>query len=288
MKDDNFRNVRKRLALSNVAFLIKTLIKLGVLKKWPVVEMMKDKYEGFLIHNAPPNYQPTRRDCENLLLFHRNQMGSLFRYISQEVILNKRILEIGVGNSLGLTYLLIKQGAKEAIALDKERKINYWLDKFMRKRMNIDASKINFIKSSVERMPIPSESIDFCYSFAVLEHVRNPYHAVREIYRVLTKGAMTVHFIDLKDHRNPDNPLAFLAIRDTIWNLAQPHTNRLRSMHWRKLFEGVGFEIVNFAITDTVSDKYVNQIAERFSKQFKRFSVEELKIGGIAITARKV
>jgi len=185
--------------------------------------------------------------------------------------------------------MLVEYGAKEVMALDKEKRINRYMDRYMRNKIDIDFSKVRFIKASVEDMSIPSESIDFCTSFAVLEHVRYPYHALKEIYRVLANGAITLHFIDLKDHRCLVSPLAFLTKNQFIYNLAQPqiYTNRLRSIHWRKLFEKTGFKVRELAITKTLDDRYIDQIANKLSTPFKGLSREELKIAGIAILATK-
>ena len=39
-----------------------------------------------------------------------------------------------------------------------------------------------------ESVPLDDESVDFIYSFEVLEHVQDPYKVLSEIYRLLKKG----------------------------------------------------------------------------------------------------
>ena len=284
--------IREKSATSSIAFLLRTTVNIGPLKNlrsYVIRNLRWQTYTGFNIHYAPPEYLPTKRDCENLLRYSQYQLEKLLKFVDKTFLINARILEIGCGNSLGLCYMLVKYGAKEVMALDKERRINEYMNRYLRNKIDIAFSKVRFIKASVEDMPIPSESIDFCTSFAVLEHVRYPYHALREIYRVLANGATTLHFIDLEDHRCLISPLAFLTKNQSIYNLARPqiHTNRLRSIHWRKLFEKTGFKVRELVVTKTLDDRYINQIANKLSKPFEALGKEELKIAGITILATK-
>ena len=284
--------IREKSATSSTAFLLRTMVKIGPLSNvWSYVirNLQWQTYTGSNIHYAPPEYLPTKRDCENLLLYSRSQLEKLLKFVDKSFLINARMLEIGCGNSLGLCYMLVKHGAKEVVALDKEERVNKYMDRYLRNKIEIDFSKVRFIKASVEDMPVTSESIDFCTSFAVLEHVRYPYRALKEIYRVLANGAITLHFIDLKDHRCLVSPLAFLTKNQFIYNLAQPqiYTNRLRSIHWRILFEKMGFKVRQLAITKTLDNRYIDQIANKLSKPFKGLSREELRIAEVAILAQK-
>jgi SAM-dependent methyltransferase len=89
---------------------------------------------------------------------------------------------------------------------------------------------------------------DFVYSHATLEHVDNPLKTITEIARVLRPGGITVHQIDLRDHRFPDEPLRFLAYTDEEWIREQQTCsytlNRWRADGFRKAFVASGLELL--------------------------------------------
>lgn len=93
---------------------------------------------------------------------------------------------------------------------------------------------------------LPSASVDFCFSNAVLEHIpkRDFDLLVTELCRVMKPGGVSVHRVDLKDHLG--GGLNNLRFADATWesNLfckSGFYTNRIRFGEMIALFERAGF-----------------------------------------------
>ena len=93
-------------------------------------------------------------------------------------------------------------------------------------------------------IPLGDASVDAVLSFAVLEHVRNPEKAVREIFRVLRPGGVAFQKIVTRDHRSFGrtagyHPFSYLFHSDEEWeaiNRNKFHQNRLLPHEWEALF----------------------------------------------------
>jgi hypothetical protein len=95
---------------------------------------------------------------------------------------------------------------------------------------------------------IPSGSVHWVFSHAVLEHVwlHDLRATLAESYRVLAPGAVATHCIDMGDHFN--NSLHSLRLPAGLWEsrafrTSGFYTNRLRLSQWCQLFTELGFEI---------------------------------------------
>src|SRR5882672_1280460 len=94
---------------------------------------------------------------------------------------------------------------------------------------------------------IPSGSIDFVWSQAVLEHIRlgEFLQTVKELRRVLRQGGCCSHTIDLTDHFNGHlNNLRFSEARwEGPWFASSGfYTNRIRFREMMTIFQSGGFE----------------------------------------------
>ena len=99
---------------------------------------------------------------------------------------------------------------------------------------------------------IPTASVDFAWSHAVLEHVRRAQFAefVRETRRITRSGGVCSHQIDLQDHLG--GALNNLRIPSRWWEaewMARSgfYTNRLRMADIMRTFEDAGFTVQNLA-----------------------------------------
>lgn len=93
---------------------------------------------------------------------------------------------------------------------------------------------------------IPSASVDFLFSNAVLEHVRRRDFAATllEMRRILGPGAVASHAVDLQDHLAEGlNNLRFSAsMWETDWMAGSGfYTNRIRYAEMLELFRSAGF-----------------------------------------------
>jgi SAM-dependent methyltransferase len=93
---------------------------------------------------------------------------------------------------------------------------------------------------------IPSASVDFVWSHAVLEHIRRHEFLdfMRETRRILKDGGVCSHEIDLRDHLG--GALNNMRIPSRWWEAdwmarAGFYTNRLRSSEMIRTFESAGF-----------------------------------------------
>lgn len=94
---------------------------------------------------------------------------------------------------------------------------------------------------------LPSNSVDFCFSNAVLEHIPKGefISLATELLRVLNHNGVCVHRVDLRDHLG--GGLNNLRFSDATWEgklfrRSGFYTNRIRFGEMLALFERVGFE----------------------------------------------
>ncbi len=101
---------------------------------------------------------------------------------------------------------------------------------------------------SVESLPFIDDSFDCVYSFATFEHFRDPDAAALELHRITKPGGIQFHSIDLRDHRNFEEPLEFLTMSEKQWaeigaqSGGYAFTNRLRSNQISDCFIRRGFK----------------------------------------------
>jgi hypothetical protein len=95
---------------------------------------------------------------------------------------------------------------------------------------------------------IPDGTVDFCWSQAVLEHVyRDEFPSMlRELRRVMAKGAVGLHGVDFRDHLA--SGLNNLRFREQVWESRSFrrggfYTNRIQCHVMMRLFEEAGFEV---------------------------------------------
>jgi hypothetical protein len=95
---------------------------------------------------------------------------------------------------------------------------------------------------------IPTASIDFCFSNAVMEHVdKSDFPSmVRELFRVLKPAGTSSHRVDLKDHLGGGlNNLRFSENRweGNLFKSSGFYTNRIRFTDMTDMFRQEGFEV---------------------------------------------
>ena len=95
---------------------------------------------------------------------------------------------------------------------------------------------------------LPSESIDFIWSQAVLEHIRKVdfLDTMRELRRVIRPNGTCSHVIDLKDHLG--SALNNLRFSERVWEsdfMANSgfYTNRIRYSEMMDMFRQAGFSV---------------------------------------------
>ncbi len=239
-------------------------------------------------------------------------------------------LQIGPGGSLGCEVLLCLMGVRRAYTLDKFPLLTFDLENFMKSiQMLFDVMSClagingfnpsplvipdfetidkghyrvgdSAIQHSFPRMfeetGFDNESLDFLFSHATFEHVRDPLKCIKEINRILKPGGLTAHCIDLRDHRNFDRPLTFLRESDDSWTKIMEDycrydgsgfMNRWRACEFKAAFEKEGFDILEFNAEMRANDDMLEAEMPFLDKKFKELSKEDLATTTLFIVARK-
>lgn len=143
---------------------------------------------------------------------------------------------------------------------------------------------------------LPAASIDVHTSYTVFEHI--PRDALRSILlegkRVLAPGGVALHHIDPSDHfSHEDSSLAsinFLRFSEREWDRRAgnqfAYHNRLRSSHYRALFEECGYEIVRWQ--EWLDSRAVELLRNGFplDPQFQGLAAEDVCCAVVRVLAR--
>lgn len=132
---------------------------------------------------------------------------------------------------------------------------------------------------------IASESVDFIWSHAVLEHIRQGefLNTMRELRRIISSNGVCSHQVDLRDHLG--YALNNLRFPEQVWESdfmapAGFYTNRIRYSQMLELFKKAGFEVEVIAVQRW--DKLPTP-REKLSKEFRHLSDEDLCISGFSV-----
>jgi SAM-dependent methyltransferase len=138
-----------------------------------------------------------------------------------------------------------------------------------------------------EGMPFQDNEFDFVYSNASFEHFEEPRTVIDQIFRVLKRGALTAHVIDLRDHVDFSKPFEFLRVGRAEYRYTSPYgTNRWRASDFKKAFSEAGFDALSMSVTEqhSLTDEQYNQIHADLRGSYTR---EDLEILGITVVGRK-
>lgn len=153
----------------------------------------------------------------------------------------------------------------------------------------LDACTVRYFTQGVDSLAkIPSSSIDFCFSNAVLEHIAKAEfeRLAREMQRVLRPNGVCVHRVDFMDHLG--GGLNNLRFREQTWEgplFAKSgfYTNRIRPMAMRELFEAAGFHC---EVTRAERWPVVPIDRRALAQPFQSLPDEELRILGMDLRLR--
>jgi len=101
----------------------------------------------------------------------------------------------------------------------------------------------NFFNCRLEEAGLESDSIDFCFSRMVLEHIDNMPVLARELGRIVQPGGVMIHDIGTQDHEDLSHiHFEFLRHSPEEWAVMDKGTNLLRPCDFISLFEEAGFD----------------------------------------------
>jgi hypothetical protein len=142
---------------------------------------------------------------------------------------------------------------------------------------------------SLEKMP--SGSIDWIWSQAVLEHIRlaEVERMLVAMRRVMCTGGIASHRIDLQDHLGGNlNNLRFSEDsweRDGFAYRSGFYTNRIRSNEWLRRFEAADFKVVSVAHDEWPA---VPIQRRKLAEPFSQLTDGELKIKSLDLVVRAI
>lgn len=95
----------------------------------------------------------------------------------------------------------------------------------------------------IEEANIADDCVDLIFSVSVLEHVSNPPAVYAAFRRMMKRGGLMYHSIDLRDHRSFADPFAFLTMSRHEYSTIATE-NRLRVTEHLSLLAEHGFEVI--------------------------------------------
>lgn len=137
---------------------------------------------------------------------------------------------------------------------------------------------------------IPSSSLDWVWSHAVLEHLPTSVFApfLRELHRVMKPTGVASHRVDLQDHLG--HGLNHLRFPDALWegplfSGAGFYTNRIRFNEMRSMFEHHGFqcEILSIDRWDSLPTPRRAMIP-----RFRDLPEDDLRVRGFDVRLRPI
>ncbi|MBP2327248.1 2-polyprenyl-3-methyl-5-hydroxy-6-metoxy-1,4-benzoquinol methylase [Kibdelosporangium banguiense] len=188
-------------------------------------------------------YEPTK----NAVAYVQDVFENSSQLVASRRPIAGNVLEIGPGGNLGALVMYLAAGCDRGVALDLVPLVTD--QQALYESLAPDASalleRIEYRTGEpIEQPSLSDSSFDIVFSAACLEHVADPSAALRTIHRLLKPGGVTTHSIDLRDHRDFTDPLAFLRHSERTWRAATSRrlvTNRWRASDWQRGFEAAGF-----------------------------------------------
>lgn len=220
-------------------------------------------------------------------------------------------LEIGPGDSLlsaivsrafgGSASYLIDVGAFASRDLKPYREMTYFLsDKGL---ATIDITSLNSLEEILTACcatykntgvsslrEIPSQSVDFIWSQAVLEHIRQAefQETMQELRRIIRKTGVCSHRVDLRDHLG--GSLNNLRFPKYLWEsdfMANSgfYTNRIQYSQMINLFQQANFDV---KVIEVERWTKLPTPKTKFSREFQSLSDEELGVSGFSVVLKPI
>ncbi len=178
-----------------------------------------------------------------------------------------RILDFGCGIGDSVNYLVEKE--YDAYGIDIGEFWDSDFDTYWEVREKPDPAlckRLYKVDINSYRIPFPDETFDFVFSDTVFEHVFDFQTSLREINRVLKKGAFSIHMFPgtftLKEGHTfvPIVPLCRKKWWLTIWALMGRRAPWQKGLDWRKV---VDLNIEVMKSTNYLSRREIVKIADR-------------------------
>lgn len=192
-----------------------------------------------------------------------------FKWYETGDLKGKTVLELGPGDSIGSGIISSAYGAAHTYLVDgvdhavkDPRRYLPLIDLLESKGLPVEGlrnatsfaellqrARTTYLASGLDSLRrVPSDSVDFAFSNAVLEHVRlREFDGVMaELRRTLSPDGLSSHEVDLKDHLSEG--LNNLRVPERVWESrlfseSGFYTNRIRYDDMIRRFESAGFRV---------------------------------------------
>lgn len=238
------------------------------------------------------------KDVSESVAYITLQFDDYLRYsgLSPEQFKNKRVLELGYGDNVGVALRFLASGVEQVVCLDKfssqrdvEREVTIYralrdtLSSEERRRfdeaislegdMQMNPDRLRCIsgmelETAIESLAELSKPFDFIISRAVLEEIYNPDSLFAAADKVLASGGHMLHKVDLRDYgifsEGGMHPLTFLTIPNSVYRLMSSHSgipNRKLIAYYRDKVKALGYEAKIF-ITSTIGSGALAELRE--------------------------
>lgn len=232
--------------------------------------------------------------------------GHLDQQIQADSLKGRTLLELGPGDGITSGLFAHLYGAEKTYLVDSgdyaERDIQIYHN-ILRSLQDESLDSANllacpsfddlcqtsgteYLTSGLQSLKIiPSDSVDFIFSQAVLEHVRAGefLETMAELHRILKPDGASSHRVDLKDHLG--GALNNLRFSEQLWESplfaeAGFYTNRIRFGDMKNMFEQAGFsaEFPEIRRWDTLPTSRQMMWAE-----FRDLPEDELLVSGFTV-----
>lgn len=226
----------------------------------------------------------------------------------------KRVLEYGPGDVLGVALLLYAHGASQVRCVDR-----FPLERISQANAEVYLALLNSLQGSareraraafrepgnphsgfdpakVQYVVTPDglcgerAAYDVVLSRAVLEHVNRLDKTLLDIAAALRPGGVSLHCVDLRSHGlDRQRPLDFLTWSDTAYGWMYSNKgfpNRWRIDAYRRWVEQSGLKFVSLAPTEQLPLEKIQDIADQLAKPFRGIAHDDLRWLGFWMVLR--
>lgn len=249
----------------------------------------------------------------NIFLEHGATSGILDLISKRQMLASNNqfsLLELGPGDSLFTAVIAKCFNFKKSWLVDtgnfakKDMRIYHSLITFLQNagyKLSFD-SEINSIDQLLKNCgceyltdgvnslkKIPSDSIDYCFSNAVLEHIpKQDFSSIaNELFRILKQDGVSIHRVDLKDHLGGAlNNLRFseLTWEGRLFSKSGFYTNRIRYSEMIRFFTDAGFTCT---VPRVLRWKELPTALGDMDATFSKLPLDELLISGFDVVMKK-
>lgn len=217
----------------------------------------------------------------------------------RELFRDRRVLELGPGNTRAVALLAMTRGAKTwdgcdrfNVITDAEERLRPIYEPILDRAGETGGwqrAQQLLAQTRMHRDPrdlaAEGRRADLVISRAVLEHVRDLDGLFAGLREATTDDAVMIHKIDLRSHGfQLMNDLDFLRFPVRDWDAMTEHTgepNRLRASDYVALAKRHGFAIAHLSAARQLPRATVEKVRGELAEPFASMSPEELSVVGI-------